>query len=431
LIPLAIFAIYNGKDDDLNIPPTQASSLDKALYTIDSIGCMIESSTIDAVSRFNLEHTLLNHKSHIHDSANPLQLLTVGHMTNEDMHASLHTILNQYMMYMYDRLLHAHRNDARLRLSMAVYLCRRMRYQNQAMQVIHQTSRSECSSRYLYLIDKTQAIIECMISKNISDMPADTSKSILANARVEQVFMDIVQLSGKMQKFWKNVAALKSDLNITKRLSYEIVNEIEKLRSEMKKPLYQSFPPLLLAYYRFEKYVLNNNLMNDKVMKVIMNKTKLLFDSTYSFDNVLPDTDLTQTDQGYAVLDCHDEKRFEIINCNKSFARLLNYQKDELTGTDFMVHIPKQMQHAARDILNLKDGIKDQVFVLQMRHGYIREFMLSAKHTADEYDRDIVVVRLSQKAQSYSSYLFLADKSGVIVAYSTSMICVTQAASTS
>lgn len=426
VLPAVFFSIWNGRDEELEKSPLLAHSEDSALYMIDSLLSLVDLAEINEGSKLFLNEVLLKHKAYASESVNPILLLNIRHISNEDLQASTKKILNQYFLYLFSRLLDSQKNPPRLRLTFSIFLSSRLQYHNQSLQLLHQTSMADCSIVDVYMIDKARSMVETLASKSMASMTDDIGKSVAAINRASTVFDGILSVSVKMEKFWRNVRAAKSDLDVTKDVSYEVMNDIERLRNEMKKPLYQGFPSLLLAYFKFERSVLNNQLMNDKVMRVIMKKTKSLLDSAYSFENIEQDIDLSQTDQGYAVLECHEEKKFEITNCNKSFARLINYQKDELLGTDFMVHFPKQMQHAARDFLCLKEGFKEQVFILQMRHGYIREFHLSAKHMNDEYDRDILMVRLSQKPQSYNSYLFLADKSGVLAAYSTSTIFLTR-----
>lgn len=367
----------------------------------------------------SLSEVLIEHKSKA-DYSDPIKLINIRHLSNDDLKPAATRIINQHLLFVYNNLLQKFPNSVRLRISFAFFLCYRLKYQNQSLQVLYQTLQADCKSVELYYLSKAKLMIETSISSKISTLPEENFKSILANSKVEEAFKMILSISSKIAKFWKNIVAQKSDLDITKRLSYEIMTEVKRLKTDMKVSLYQSYPPLLLAYYKFEKFMLYNQRMDESVLKTITDKSKAAIEAMFNFDNIGSETDLGQTDQGFAILETNDDKRYEVITCNKSFAKIINYQKDELLGTDFLVHVPKPMHNAARDLFNVEREFADRVFVLQMRHGYIREFLVSARRLTDDFDRDLIVLKLANKSQAYSAFLLLADKTGVITAYSTS-----------
>lgn len=419
VIPLFVLALRSDKEDELSEPPKEAVSEDMAVYQMDALKALIGDAEINDDHWHSLLKIMLHHKSLSKDSANPLHQLNMKIISSSETRNNAIKIMNQYLIYLYGETLEKFSSSIRLRISFAFYLCRNLRFHNQSLQLLYQTLMADCRSQELYKLSKAQTMIEETISKRMSSVPNETSKSILASSKVENLFSRMVLLSSKIAVFWRNITNSHSSLTTTANLSAEIMEELTAVRKEMKLPFYQNFPPLLIAYYRFEKEALFNESLRESYLANLTEKAKSMIESLYSLENVTPETDLTQTEIGFAVLESNDQKRFEVINANKSFARVLNYTKDEIVGTDFLVHVPKQMQGEVRGLLNTEREFTDKTVTLIMRYGCIRDFSLSVKRMTDEDDRDIAIAKLSSKTKAASAHMLIADKSGVVTAYST------------
>ena len=419
LLPLMAVSLASDKADELMLNPVDVADEDRAVYLMDSLKSLVADAELSDVAWNSVLKVALHHKNNSKDSSNPVHQLNIRLITKPESRSLAIKILNQYLIYLYNGMLEKFSNSIRLRISFSFFLCKSLRFHNQSLQFLYQTLLADCRSADLFRLNKAQGMVEHIISQRMSSVPTESTKSILASSKVEKIFSRIVVLTSKIAHFWRNIAASNSKLSTTATISSEIMIELKSLRKEIKLPFYQSFPPLIIAYYRFEKEALFNESLQESFLASLTEKAKTMIESFYNLENVTPESDLSQTDIGYAVLESADQKRYELLSSNKTFAKLLNYMKDEIVGTDFLVHVPKPMQGEMRSLLVTEREFSDKTVVLIMRHGCIRDFGLSIKRMTDEYDRDIAIAKLTAKPKSASSHMLLTDKSGVVTAYST------------
>lgn len=380
------------------------------------------------------------------DGLDPVHGLTYKLLADLSAKAYCLKVIHQHIAFEYILALKRFGQNIELRTSYAFFLSTFLKHHNQSLQVIYNTPRSECTTRELYLLHKTQIALEKSAGETIGAESGTTEakKSVYLDQKTELIVQKIISITDKVFDFWTDVAAPHTNLAMTQDLSAEIIRNLTDLRAEIRRPMYQNVTPLMVAYYRFDKQVLFNENQSDTMMQQIIFKIKSQLSNLYKLDNVTIDTDLTQTDTELCLLDLTDEKRFEVSACNTSFAKLLNYTKEELLNTDFLQCMPKELIGEFKErLLSWDDptnnpetdkglfsalisqrptGNVEIPWFFLTKQGFLKELLMSFKRTNDQNDNVVVALRLKQLPSTSMSFQFLSNRAGIITHFSSSNI---------
>lgn len=392
-------------------------------------------------------------KHHCKEALDPIHALTFKLLADVSAKSYCLKIIHQHIAFEYILALKRFGHDVELRTSYAFFLSAFLKHHNQSLQVVYNTPRSECSTRELYLLHKTQIALEQSAGETIGTEAntAEAKKSVYLDQKTEEIVEKIVSITDRVYDFWTNVSAPHTNLAMTQDLSAQIVASLRELRSEIRKPMYQNVTPLMVAYYRFDKQVLFNENQSDMMMQQIIFKIRSQLANLYKLDNITVDTDLTQTDTELCLLDLSDEKRFEVSSCNASFAKLLNYTREELLHVDFLQCMPRELVSEFKERLYSweapqAEGIKndgglfaalstqranvnvDIPWLFLTKQGFLKELQLSFKRTNDQNDNIIVAIRLKQSPTTSMSMGFLSNRTGIITHFTSSKHSVTRLA---